>query len=661
MKFVCDRCQTRYSIADEKVRQKILRIRCKTCGNVIVVRDEQGRGSGMAEPHPHESAQPALGGGPKPVPSGGPQPVPSSGLKAAPSSSAKAPPPPPPRPGKGADPLGGHVEWYMAIDGERSGPFSRVEVAKRIHAASPGQSVHVWKEGMSGWKPPDEVSVVARELNLLRPVLPPAPREPLPAARAAPASKPAIPPASAKPTPSAPPPGVRPGVADFEAVETTTSDPRGFSESTTKKSKQFRERVTGLAGDEFGEAASKNSQDVHEVAAASPGVGFSEVTTKKGKNLDDLEADTPTTPGVDTGEPDKTPPPMRPLPPIGSKVTAPVPASPRVPALSLPAPAAPLPAPVVTFDARAVAPAARPSTSFPIRGTPLATSSTPFVMPGTPLAAPSAPFALPAAAPGSLPPSGGLRTPLPVSVAPFGTAVSSSLSADIKLSHGGIAGLFQRQPGLKYVVAVLAIVALIILLGMVILRGERETRSETAALAQSEPPQATEPKLAAAEIPAPPPAQERPAPVRQPSEPSSRKSFSGKSVHHGGHATERPAKEKAPAGPPRLNGARPNPFDEAKSVSQSLITAVVRNPANQSALKSCYERALKMDNHLTSGRIDVTVSIGTSGAVQRVVVNAPSSFILVEPCIKGAVKRWVFPPNTEEYATNFPLIMQGGM
>jgi outer membrane biosynthesis protein TonB len=282
-------------------------------------------------------------------------------------------------------------------------------------------------------------------------------------------------------------------------------------------------------------------------------------------------------------------------------------------------------------------------------------------MPGTPLAVPSAPFALPAAAPGSLPPSGGLPTPLPVSVAPFGTGLSSSLSADIKLSHGGIAGLFQRQPGLKYVVAVLAIVALIILLGMVILRGERETRSETAALAQSEPLQATEPKLAAAEIPAPPPAQQRPAPVRQPSEPSRRKSFSGKSVHHGGHATERPVKEKAPAGPPRLNGARPNPFDEAKSVSQSLITAVVRNPANQSALKSCYERALKMDNHLTSGRIDVTVSIGTSGAVQRVVINAPSSFILVEPCIKGAVKRWVFPPNTEEYATNFPLIMQGGM
>lgn len=126
-----------------------------------------------------------------------------------------------------------------------------------------------------------------------------------------------------------------------------------------------------------------------------------------------------------------------------------------------------------------------------------------------------------------------------------------------------------------------------------------------------------------------------------------------------GPAPSRQPSPKSPAKPGLP--MRPNPFDEAKTVSQSQISAVVRNKANQDALKSCYERALKVDNHLTSGRIDVTVSIGTSGAVQRVVINAPSSFILVEPCIKSAVKRWVFPPNVEEYGTNFPLIMQGGM
>jgi predicted Zn finger-like uncharacterized protein len=39
VKFLCDRCKTRYSIGDERVRGKILKIRCKTCSNVITVRE----------------------------------------------------------------------------------------------------------------------------------------------------------------------------------------------------------------------------------------------------------------------------------------------------------------------------------------------------------------------------------------------------------------------------------------------------------------------------------------------------------------------------------------------------------------------------------------------------------------------------------------------
>ena len=41
MKFQCDRCKTRYAIADEKVRGKILKIRCKSCDAVIMVRDDE--------------------------------------------------------------------------------------------------------------------------------------------------------------------------------------------------------------------------------------------------------------------------------------------------------------------------------------------------------------------------------------------------------------------------------------------------------------------------------------------------------------------------------------------------------------------------------------------------------------------------------------------
>jgi predicted Zn finger-like uncharacterized protein len=728
MKFVCDRCQTRYSIADEKVRQKILRIRCKTCGNVIVVQDEQGRGPGAAERHPPEADRPAPtagskaasasgpkaapASGPKAAPASGPKTAPASGPRAAPASGPKSAPPPPPRGAKGADPLGGHVEWYIAVDGEQSGPFSRVEVAKRIHALGAGKTVHVWKEGMSGWKPPDEVSVVARELSLLRPTPPPPPHAPA-AASPVPATKPAAAGAgsalarsaggAATPPPVAPAPlaPTQPMAVDFDELVATTIDSGGFGDTTTtKKGKELRSEVAVPTRDEFGETTTQKTKDVFEAVTRPAGPGYSEVTTKKGKNLHELEASTPTAPGVDLGEPDQTPPPMKPLPPIGSKVAVKGPPLPR--------PGVAMPAPVVSFDIPpGTSPPALPSSSLAIPPAALVATPPPFVLPGTPLApaappfklpgspsvpppfgapvaplgtapsGPSAPFAFPAAAPDLQPPSD-LPTPRPVGVGPFVVPTATPPPTDLGLSPSR-GGLFQRQPGLKYVVAILAIVGLIILLGLVILRGERDTRTEPtraepaaptraepAAPTRAEPaaPTQTEkakPVVAEPAAPAPPPAEEKPA---APVAPPSGKSHSGRSSRHGGRASERrerQAREKTPANPPRLAGARPNPFDEAKNVSQAQITAVVRNPANQAGLKSCYERALKMDNHLTSGRIDVTVSIGASGSVQRVVVNAPSSFIMVEPCIKSAVKRWVFPSSTEDYGTSFPLIMQGGM
>ena len=56
MKFKCDQCGTRYTIADEKVRRKVLKIRCKVCEHIMVVRDPEAD-------HPLASAntpQPAL-------------------------------------------------------------------------------------------------------------------------------------------------------------------------------------------------------------------------------------------------------------------------------------------------------------------------------------------------------------------------------------------------------------------------------------------------------------------------------------------------------------------------------------------------------------------------------------------------------------------------
>ena len=97
-----------------------------------------------------------------------------------------------------------------------------------------------------------------------------------------------------------------------------------------------------------------------------------------------------------------------------------------------------------------------------------------------------------------------------------------------------------------------------------------------------------------------------------------------------------------------------------REVSQSQLGEFVRSKENQAGIRTCYERALKRDSRLRTGRLDITVSVGASGIVQNVQVHGPSDFLIIQDCIKNAVRHWHFPANVDEYGTSFPLIMQGG-
>jgi predicted Zn finger-like uncharacterized protein len=50
MKVTCQSCQAKYTIADEKVRGKVAKIRCKKCGTTIIVDGNEPAASGVAEP-----------------------------------------------------------------------------------------------------------------------------------------------------------------------------------------------------------------------------------------------------------------------------------------------------------------------------------------------------------------------------------------------------------------------------------------------------------------------------------------------------------------------------------------------------------------------------------------------------------------------------------
>src|SRR5512139_419817 len=99
MKIVCDACQAKYSISDDKVQGKVFKIRCKKCSNIIVVR---GGGGGAAE-----AAAPAAGEKEPRVYDYG-----HEGGEAAPAAD--------------------DAVWHVVINQDQVGPMTAVEVEQKF-------------------------------------------------------------------------------------------------------------------------------------------------------------------------------------------------------------------------------------------------------------------------------------------------------------------------------------------------------------------------------------------------------------------------------------------------------------------------------------------------------------------------------------------------
>src|SRR5437762_11875103 len=108
MKIVCDNCATKYSIADEKVRGKVFKIRCKKCSHIIVVR-------GGADGNVEASREPAQAeGGAFPGDEG--QTIAASGGRGTPGAGV-------PAVASSAAPVSGDAVWHLVIDREQVGPL----------------------------------------------------------------------------------------------------------------------------------------------------------------------------------------------------------------------------------------------------------------------------------------------------------------------------------------------------------------------------------------------------------------------------------------------------------------------------------------------------------------------------------------------------------
>jgi predicted Zn finger-like uncharacterized protein len=159
MKFVCKHCDSKYTIADEKVRSKVLKIRCKSCGKIIEVRDPALNTKSVPPGSAKESGTKKLVSTSKKSSARSKDPSALEGKFAESfrkdGDKAKGTPGLFDAVKHSAEVLEKHetdrAHWFVAINDTPVGPVS----ARKVHGYQKKGSVNddsmVWKEGMADW------------------------------------------------------------------------------------------------------------------------------------------------------------------------------------------------------------------------------------------------------------------------------------------------------------------------------------------------------------------------------------------------------------------------------------------------------------------------------------------------------------------------------
>ncbi|HXU05711.1 MAG TPA: AgmX/PglI C-terminal domain-containing protein [Polyangia bacterium] len=564
MKFVCDRCQTKYSIADERVRGKVLKVKCKSCANVITVREAR---------QPSSAGLPTLSAGAaRPRTAGNAAlsiPMETPGVDVERTQLAQSPfgleedpfpelaalaPAPAIAPRRATGQMAAvaaaddHVQWYMALDGNRTGPFNRQKLVDKLLPLAKSADVHIWNEKLDGWKPPAGVPEVAAEIARRRAPAPPPP----------PVSTPR------RPTPPPIPP------------------------------------LGNLTGPPHGQPARKPTgpHAPPSPLAHGPGAAGS-----------------------------KLPPPGGVHPALAAREHGAADAS------SLLETPAPIAHPAAHAKTNGVGHAHAPPK--PVNSDVMQMLN----LPGGTQTAPGAPPRL-----------------MSVTNALGWTAASADAAKG-------------RSKTTAMLIGLLVVIGLIVVVAVISLK--KPPRPVAVAVAPPvvqtapavvEPPQPPQPPVV--EPPQPP----QPPAVEQPTKGKGKQRGKGKQQTIAG---KQPIAGTTPTATPPA-GDDANRFRDNHNMNitgggggpklpppdQSAITRVISN--NRASIKVCYQRALTRDNSLTHGKLSVKLSIGISGRVKHIALDGPTQFkTLLEPCIKDVVNRWAFPPSSEEYGTEFPLVFQG--
>ena len=178
MQFVCDQCKTKYDIDEGRVRGKALKIRCRSCGNVIEVRDpgpaKKGADPSAKAPPPPPSSRKPGGGKAEPAAGGSlgarfqkafeshgaagtgrPEPEEATHIMVSPMLAGDKGPP--------SDVTRKLARWHVAIRNQPMGPMSEESIRRHIEDGAVHGGSLVWREGFDEWKPLSAV----RELGYL--------------------------------------------------------------------------------------------------------------------------------------------------------------------------------------------------------------------------------------------------------------------------------------------------------------------------------------------------------------------------------------------------------------------------------------------------------------------------------------------------------------
>ena len=181
MNFTCNNCQKRYSIADEKVRGKTVKVRCKNCQSVISVEgpqlplEESTRVVSLADVERLRAQERSLA---EPESGGAAAPVVSSPVVTAPPA-AKAPLAPQmpwdDEPTRAAPLRAPASPWFVMVRNKQEGPLDEAGLRELIDNGSVSGRSFFWQQGMADWKRGTDVPELA---GLFAP--PPEPEPPLP-------------------------------------------------------------------------------------------------------------------------------------------------------------------------------------------------------------------------------------------------------------------------------------------------------------------------------------------------------------------------------------------------------------------------------------------------------------------------------------------------